>query len=233
MRGAHTRRSSSARTSPGDLPQEVRWPYRHLMRAGLHPGRFLGMGYDGVVFGLESGFVVKATTCYAEACFFLWLMEMGGHPGFPAPVEVLQIIGKWKGDTLYAVIREDVPDLEFPDLDYFYSHAGRLPVRGLRPYYGDGTSRADWQWSVDRALASAQPALAAPLRGLTDVLTWALEAGCAFPPIHEGNLGARGTQVVLRDLSRAYPPLPWYRKKRVLKRVATDAPGFKKSQDAV
>ena len=201
------RPSSKPSTPPSSMERRAAPLRRRLGRAGFNPGPLLGAGFDGAVFRVEPGLVVKATSCAAEALFFRWLQETGGHPGFPGPVDVADI-GTWQGSRLYAVVREDVPDLVVEGLPWFYMGADALPARGLLPASRCGPSREDWDQCAQRALDAARPAHKGLLADLVDVLTWAMLRGCLFPPIHEGNLGLRGTQIVVRDLSRAYPPLP-------------------------
>lgn len=178
-----------------------RWPLIYLQRAGFEPGQLLGLGQDGAVFNYRDGKVIKLTSCAGEAFFFWWLLESGGHPGFPFVEQVCRV-GKWKRQIAFAIVREDVPDLVVSDADWLYWAAEDLPRRSMP----DDT---DWQAVVGKAYLTARPHQADLIASLLAAVEWALSRGCRLPWMHHGNLGQRDGKVVIRDLSRAEPPRSW------------------------
>lgn len=203
------------RTTSDHIPCDAVWPHKHLTTAGFSPGALVGKGFDGMVFEHSPGKVVKATTCAGEVWLFDWLMRTERHPGFPEPFDIADI-GRWKGKKLYAVVREDVQDLRPRDFHRIYGLAEELWPEA----WTGRRTRQDWDKNCTQVLKRA-PDVDQPLMvSLIDALTWALERGCGFLRVHDGNLGIRGTQLVFRDLSRCFPPTDWRCFPRKAKRPA-------------
>lgn len=201
------------RLTSDHILRDAVWPHKHLTAAGFSPGALVGKGFDGMVFEHSPGKVVKATTCSGEVWFFDWLMRTDRHPGFPEPFDIAEI-GRWKGKKLYAVVREDVQDLLPRDFHRIYGLA-----EDLWPQVWTGQrTRQGWDEGCARVLARTADADRHLIFSLIDALTWALERGCDFVRVHDGNLGIRGAQLVFRDLSRCFPPADWRFSPRKTKR---------------
>lgn len=196
-------------------------------KVGLELGPVLGVGHLGIVFQTLPGRVVKLTDQVREATFYRWLAGVDAHPAMPVvhrsghidliAGSLLPAAPEDGHFYLYAIEREDVPDLILPEvagiepqeLSYAF-HFALEDLPGARasawrrpdPELMDQTRRAS-----TALLQQLAPQVHDLFMHIVDGVLWLLENGCRTGGLHEGNIGLRQGQAVIRDHSMTTPPI--------------------------